>query len=80
MRLDKVCFGVAGLLSRCVENFTDVLLFFEGFSCCGDPEAVPCAQFGKVHFDIIRRDVTCWEVLPELDNEEVREERTNDGV
>jgi hypothetical protein len=56
------------------------LLFFDGFSCCGDPEAVPCAQFGEVHFDVIQRDATFWEVLPKVDNEEVREVRTNDGV
>ncbi len=68
------------MLSRCVENFMDVLLFFNGFSCCGDLEAVPCAQFGEVHFDVIQRDVTFWEVLSEVDNEEVWEERTNDGV
>jgi hypothetical protein len=58
----------------------DVLLFFDGFSCCGDPEAVPCAQFGKVYFDVIQRDVTFWKVLPKVENEEVWEERTNDGV
>ncbi len=28
MGLDEVCFRVAGVLGRCVENFTDVLLFF----------------------------------------------------
>jgi hypothetical protein len=45
--LDEVCFGVAGFFGCSVENFIDVLLFFDDFGCCGDPEAVPAPSLGK---------------------------------
>ncbi len=80
MGLDEVCFGVAGVLGRCTKDFTDVFLFFDDFSCCGDPETVSCAYFGKFHFDVVQRNVTFWEVLPKVDYEEVWEEHTYDGI
>ncbi len=79
MGLDEVCFGVAGVLGCCVKNFMDVLLLFNGFSCCGDPETVPCAKFGRVHF-VIQRNVSFWEVLPKVDYEEFWEEHTYSAI
>ncbi len=47
MGLDEVYFGVAVVLGRCAKDFTDVLLFLDGFSCCGDPETVPAPSLAK---------------------------------
>jgi hypothetical protein len=75
--LDEVCFGVAGVLGHCAKDFMDVFLFFMASAAAEIQRLYPAP---KVHFDVVQRNVTFWEVLPEVDYEEVREEHTYDGV
>ena len=47
MGLDEVCFGVAGVLGRCVENFTDVLLFFMASAAAEIQRLYPSPSLAK---------------------------------
>ncbi len=47
MGLDEVCFGVAGVLGRCVDNFKDVLLFFMALAAAEIQRLYPAPSLSK---------------------------------
>ncbi len=47
MGLDKVCFGVAGVLGHCVKNFKDVLLFLMASAAAEIQRLYPAPSLAK---------------------------------